>query len=716
MIRSTKRILAMLLAFALSLSIIPQNAQAAHSSNWTYLSGYNWIGGSFNAKDEDLVYENNQLYDWYVGIFPSKTPPTTANIVATIADEKGTVIGRCSKTVNGLTRYAENVLCTAQDFPDFSPLLSGTFTLTMQLQSGGKTYATLVQTFSRVYANSIGATIQSPTKPNQVFTFEESLDLVLGLQNLDIATAALQAAVTVTNYKTNELLIAKGLRLPAANIAFKLADLVDLSSITAAGIYQISVTLTDTVGNVQQQTSTTFRVASTPAMEEDVAFETNLSVGYGRVDISPTEPTPLRGYGYSSGRLSRNIKDPLYATCIAVSDDSGQTVLIFTLDIINAFTDVMNAARTQISQVTGIPFDAIMVACTHTHSGPDLDNLNEPSVPRYIESLKGWMTQAAVAALEDRAPALVYTTSTETKNLNFVRRYLLSDGSYAGDNFGSFKNGSIVGHETEADGQMQLVGFRRQEKKDIILANFQTHPHRTGGSTDTNVTADLIAPFREKMESTLDCYFAYFTGASGNINPSSRINEENITGDYIQQGHALADYALDAYYTFKPISASSVKITNTVYKGKVDHTYSAWGAACADMVDYYMKFGDTGIFTNLIKGSGIKNIYQANAVAIRSKMPTYQNITLYAISIGDLAFVTVPFEMFDTNGMQIKEGSPFETTFVLACANNSYSYLPSDLAFQHGGYAVDVTLFVRGTAEQLVTSYLGMLNTLYDDK
>jgi hypothetical protein len=69
--------------------------------------------------------------------------------------------------------------------------------------------------------------------------------------------------------------------------------------------------------------------------------------------------------------------------------------------------------------------------------------------------------------------------------------------------------------------------------------------------------------------------------------------------------------------------------------------------------------------------------------------------------------------MFDTNGMQIKEGSPFSMTFVLTCANNNLSYLPSDLAFQHGGYAVDVTLFTRGTAEELVTSYLGMLNDLY---
>ncbi len=437
----------------------------------------------------------------------------------------------------------------------------------------------------------------------------------------------------------------------------------------------------------------------------------NLSVGFGRADISPAESVPLRGYGFSSGRMSTNIQDPLYATCIALTDSGDHTVLLFTLDLINSFTEVMDAARQQISDETGIPFDAIMVSATHTHSGPDLDNKNEPSIPRYVELLKSRMVEAAVAALGDRALTRVYITSTETENLNFVRRYQLQNGTYAGDNFGNFKSAPIACHETEADNQLQLVCFHRENKQDIILANFQTHPHRVGG--DTNVTADIIAPFREKMESTLGCHFAYFTGASGNVNPTSRIEEENVTANYIEQGHALADYALAAYSTFREIPTTSVKITKTLHTAKVDHTFSGWGSYAKEAVDYFMKNGDLDFYKKFFQGSGIKNVYQLNAVAIRSTMPAQVEIPIYAVSLGDLAFVTVPFEMFDTNGMQIKDGSPFSMTFVLTCANNNLSYLPSEIACKRGGYAVDVTLFVPGTAEELVTSYLGMLDSLY---
>ena len=218
------------------------------------------------------------------------------------------------------------------------------------------------------------------------------------------------------------------------------------------------------------------------------------------------------------------------------------------------------------------------------------------------------------------------------------------------------------------------------------------------------------------MESTLDCHFAYFTGASGNINPTSRIESENVTANYIEQGHALADYALAAFDSFKEIPPTSVQITNVVYKGRVDHTYSAWGEIAVEAIDHYMAYGEIEFYKQFFQGSGIRNVYQLNAVASRSKLPKEADITLYAISLGDLAFVTVPFEMFDTNGMEIKNGSPFSMTFVLSCANDNLSYLPSEIAFKHGGYAVDVTLFERGTAEELVERYLDMLDFLYNGK
>ena len=705
-----KNALAFALALALLLSLFPGlavPADAAHTGKWTYTpSSYSWITGSFRSEDEDLVFENDQPYDWQVIITPGKSPPSSAQIKATIKDESGNLISSCNLTVNGLTQHEDNVLCSASDFPELTTDLIGTFTLNLALISKNTTYATLEQTFSRVIGTSIQASLYSRSNPNFIFTLADPIDLVLNLKKTNGIEETFNAAITITDGSGNELL-ARGVLLPAAtNYSLILKNLVDIPSITEPGRYTVNVMLTDLSGKIRLQTSMPFRV-----IPLDEPFESDITVGFGRVDISPLESVPLRGYGYSSGRMSTHIQDPLYATCIALSDSSGETVLIYTVDLTNAFTELIEPARLAISQATGIPRESILVSCTHTHSAPDIMNENEPSIPRYMEAFDDWMVEAALAALEDRAPARVYTTSTETQNLNFVRRYLLEDGTYAGDNFGHIGKSPIVGHETEVDNQLQLVRFERYGTKDIILANYQTHPHKVGKTTA--VTADLVAPFRTKVEEALDCYVAYFTGSSGNVNHTSRITEENIVSNYLEHGYALADYALKAYDSFQEIDVSSVKIAMDVRIGNVDHSLDHVASECQEAVDYYLTYGNYGSYSYLLK-EGVHNIYHANAIAIRSTMPEKQKLELYAVALGDLAFVTVPFEMFDTNGMEIKDGSPFSTTFVLTCANNNYNYLPSEIAWQHGGYEVDATLFVRGTAESLVAYYLDLLNYLYE--
>ena len=42
--------------------------------------------------------------------------------------------------------------------------------------------------------------------------------------------------------------------------------------------------------------------------------EHTLRVGFGRVDITPEEIVPLRGYGNTSQRPGLEVKDPLYAS------------------------------------------------------------------------------------------------------------------------------------------------------------------------------------------------------------------------------------------------------------------------------------------------------------------------------------------------------------------------------------------------------------------
>ena len=88
-----------------------------------------------------------------------------------------------------------------------------------------------------------------------------------------------------------------------------------------------------------------------------------------------------------------------------------------------------------------------------------------------------------------------------------------------------------------------------------------------------------------------------------------------------------------------------------------------------------------------------------------------EDIPLFAITCGDLAFAGASYEMFDTNGMEVKDGSPYKMTFMCAYTNGSNGYLPSDVAFPNGGYEVHVARYVQGTAEACVSELLNLINT-----
>ena len=58
--------------------------------------------------------------------------------------------------------------------------------------------------------------------------------------------------------------------------------------------------------------------------------------------------------------------------------------------------------------------------------------------------------------------------------------------------------------------------------------------------------------------------------------------------------------------------------------------------------------------------------------------------------------------MFDTNGIEIREASPFKTTIVITGCGGSAGYVPSALAVPNGGYEVYTTPWEFGTAEIIV--------------
>jgi hypothetical protein len=233
---------------------------------------------------------------------------------------------------------------------------------------------------------------------------------------------------------------------------------------------------------------------------------------------------------------------------------------------------------------------------------------------------------------------------------------------------------TIYAHETEADNLMQVIRFDREEKKDIVLCNWQCHPTTTGGESYTGVSADWVGALRDAAEQELDVYFSYHQGAAGNLVPSSLIRGEPSNGDYKKHGQKLA-------VGVKTALEGATEVESGVFR--------------AEKREFVAKTNE-----NYRKSNG------------KSK----ETLKLYALSIGEIAFVTNPSEMHDTNGKALREASPFKMTFICAYSNGTYSYIPSAAAYDNGGYETKKTHFVRGTGEDIVEELLDMLGDLKSPK
>jgi len=428
-----------------------------------------------------------------------------------------------------------------------------------------------------------------------------------------------------------------------------------------------------------------------------------LKAGYAKVDVTPAYSVPLGGYGDSAERFHTHVLEPLCAACVAVSDGEN-TLLLFHIDQVAITTETCTQWREELAEKYGIPAEQILLNVTHSHSTPDI-RCEIPEALRYKEELRQAILALPAPALEDLAEAKIHIASGEVKGWNFVRRELMADGTYAGDNFGTWKNNRILGHETEADHVMQAVRLTREGKKDILLVNWQAHPHPTGSADHLALSSDVVGRLRDTAEEEHGVHFAFFQGCGGNINSTTRIQSERISHDYRDIARGLADGLTKVLQTLRPVKSGPVRAVTKVFSAPVNHDWDD-RVETAEKIVAYRQTHDHEETRAFAKENGFNSIYHANAVINRSKMPETLEYSIGAVSFGQVCIAWAPNELFDTAGKFLKETLPFEMSFACGYTNGAQSYMPTVRAFYHGGYGCDICNYAPGATEKLTMELL----------
>lgn len=435
-----------------------------------------------------------------------------------------------------------------------------------------------------------------------------------------------------------------------------------------------------------------------------------LEVGYGRANITPDYPVNMAGS--AANRVSEGFMDPLYITFIALRQ--GETaILLATMDLVGAYEEYTDDIRAHISQATGIPEACVILNSTHTHSSVSCRNANATNALRYRNDLRNRAEEAAKAALADLSPAQALYGSIQTEGMTWVRHYKMSDGTYAGANYGSFKS-EIIGHASDADQEMQLVRFLRPTtgKKDIVLMNFPAHA--TINQSSLLLSADFPGPAREYVAEKADCLVAYFIAGGGDQVPVSRVVAERFSTDYQVYGKEIGRIAVECLENMVKADSDVLSFSQRTFVGESNKADLDRADEALAVKAIWEQVGGRGTKEGrtAAKEHGFSSVYEVTAILNRMHFAPTRSMTLKTFAIGNIGFAIAPYEMFGSNAMQIKEKSPYALTFIISCSQNHAGYLPSKLGWKLRCYEAQITRFAPGTAEKLADEYAAMLHEM----
>ena len=435
-----------------------------------------------------------------------------------------------------------------------------------------------------------------------------------------------------------------------------------------------------------------------------------LEIGYGKVNITPNYSVGLAASGDEKQRRSTGMVSYLFATCVAVKYGE-ETYLLFTVDTIGISETMGDMLRVEVlSEFPDLKLENIYFGATHTHSAPATGWSDDSPEGKYRQEFIAYMPQAAKLALKDLAPATLEACKFDLEGMNFVRHYLMNDGTYAGSNFGSSASG-YKEHTYDVNHEMILVNFKREGKDDVMLVNWAAHPANPYDAAigNLNISADHPGWCRDKLEQLTGAKVAYFNGASGDVVMRSSVESLKHGMNAKQYGEKLAEMAYQHINEMKPLEVDTVKATQYKATVNVEHELEHLIPQCLEIKAVRSDRAQKDKADKMARDIGLSSAYHANAIISRSSMGATEQRTLNVFRIGPVSFTTGTYEMASEHAGELKAASPYEFTFLLT--GNS-GYIPSDKAFNYRCYEADTGFFARGTAELLAEKYVEMLKDI----
>ena len=393
-----------------------------------------------------------------------------------------------------------------------------------------------------------------------------------------------------------------------------------------------------------------------------------LKLGVAREIITPKLGGLFMGYGSDKG--STAVHDDLTVTALAF--EYGQSkVLLLSATVCLIGNKLVEKLQVQCGEAAGVPATNVIIAATHTHSGPmttdddmDVAYCEQIFIPKCIA--------AAKASVREMKPVTVGVATTESK-VGINRRQLLpNDRVILGQNpWGIY------------DSEMTVVSFKGEDGKPV--ANIiHCAAHCTACGSNTEVTRDWAGPMIDRLEQESGAITMFLQGLQGDLAP--RMANGGSTGNMSHAMEVGGLAGIDAVRAYKDIRIyRDEDMSLAIGVVSIPHApLIPLEEARNELAK--LEAGTQARFTGVAMRVLRLNIEAHEKGQTGESFFTYHQ-TL--VRIGPIVLVPIPFEASSEISLRLRAYSKYGHTLGLGNANGSNWYLPTRDQIPRGGYEID---------------------------
>ncbi len=399
-----------------------------------------------------------------------------------------------------------------------------------------------------------------------------------------------------------------------------------------------------------------------------------LQLGIARKIITPEVGGQL--YGYRPDIFSESLADDLTSTAFYFKQGELQALMV-NITVCAIQTELAQQILAIIEERFGISKNNCMLCATHTHSGPNTSGSS------------GWGDIDQKYCDEIFIPAILSSTEKAIHNIQPVKMGVAKGNSYIGINRRelSDNNQAKLGQNPWGpfDPRMTVLSFSNS-KGEIVANMIHYGAHCTAAGQNHEITRDWPGIMIDTLEKQSGAITAFFNGPEGDVGP--RLSNKKTTGnmDYVHElGAVAAQDAVRIYdeiYTYTDVALSvsykklqiplkkriSVDDAKQILETYKDHTVNLGGRIRKNLENIIQSYED---------GFVDQEVYEVEQTII---------------ALGDLVFVSFPYELFSEIGMRIDKAFQTKAVLSLINTNGSKAYFITQDAVCRGGYEVDMFL------------------------